>query len=200
MSPAPVVPILWGLLDVGSSVWGWQGPGQGGVDSLAAPCLLCCREMSMLVSSEDSSYMPARVVVLGGDSPTTIRTELNAVSLAQAALAMRPHGSSGLVLAVPCEGVALAMGPWRCPQGGGASRCCYGSLLQAVGNGSWRPGQGQPCSPACSRLVCWGCEPQMESCRGCPLAALGLLGVHVVALMWGGWGVHRVAGARCLPC
>ncbi|NXI60064.1 CUL9 protein, partial [Chloroceryle aenea] len=39
------------------------------------------REMTMLVASEDSSYMPARVVVLGGDSPTTIRTELNAVTV-----------------------------------------------------------------------------------------------------------------------
>ncbi|NXY66314.1 CUL9 protein, partial [Callaeas wilsoni] len=39
------------------------------------------REMSMLVASEDSSYMPSRVVVLGGDSPATIRTELNAVTI-----------------------------------------------------------------------------------------------------------------------
>ncbi|NXL94731.1 CUL9 protein, partial [Alectura lathami] len=39
------------------------------------------REMSMLVASEDSSYMPARVVVLGGDSPADIRTELNAVTV-----------------------------------------------------------------------------------------------------------------------
>ncbi|NXV83258.1 CUL9 protein, partial [Atlantisia rogersi] len=39
------------------------------------------REMSMLVASEDSSYMPARVVVLGGDSPATVRTELNAVTI-----------------------------------------------------------------------------------------------------------------------
>ncbi|XP_054248494.1 cullin-9-like [Indicator indicator] len=39
------------------------------------------REMSMLVASEDSSYMPARVVVLGGDSPGTIRTELNSVTV-----------------------------------------------------------------------------------------------------------------------
>ncbi|NWQ95306.1 CUL9 protein, partial [Burhinus bistriatus] len=39
------------------------------------------REMSMLVASEDSSYMPARVVVLGGDSPGNIRTELNAVTV-----------------------------------------------------------------------------------------------------------------------
>lgn len=47
--------------------------------------MVCRREMSMLVASEDSSYMPARVVVLGGDSPATIRTELNAVSLTGAA-------------------------------------------------------------------------------------------------------------------
>ncbi|NXG12819.1 CUL7 protein, partial [Sakesphorus luctuosus] len=39
------------------------------------------REMSMLVSSEDSSYMPCRVVVLGGDSPATVRTELNTVTI-----------------------------------------------------------------------------------------------------------------------
>ncbi|KFQ33757.1 Cullin-9, partial [Mesitornis unicolor] len=39
------------------------------------------REMSMLVAREDSSYMPARVVVLGGDSPAAIRTELNAVTV-----------------------------------------------------------------------------------------------------------------------
>ncbi|NWI98204.1 CUL9 protein, partial [Pitta sordida] len=39
------------------------------------------REMSMLVASEDSSYMPSRVVVLGGDSPATIRTELNVVTI-----------------------------------------------------------------------------------------------------------------------
>ncbi|XP_051469586.1 cullin-9-like isoform X2 [Apus apus] len=39
------------------------------------------REMSMLVASEDSSYMPARVVVLGGDSPAAIRTELNTVTV-----------------------------------------------------------------------------------------------------------------------
>ncbi|NXL82789.1 CUL9 protein, partial [Leptocoma aspasia] len=39
------------------------------------------RELSMLVASEDSSYMPSRVVVLGGDSSATIRTELNAVTI-----------------------------------------------------------------------------------------------------------------------
>ncbi|XP_033916257.1 cullin-9 [Melopsittacus undulatus] len=44
-------------------------------------CGVVVREMSMLVASEDSSYMPARVVVLGGDSLATIRTELNAVTI-----------------------------------------------------------------------------------------------------------------------
>ncbi|NWZ36981.1 CUL9 protein, partial [Brachypodius atriceps] len=39
------------------------------------------RELSVLVAGEDSSYMPSRVVVLGGDSPATVRTELNAVSI-----------------------------------------------------------------------------------------------------------------------
>ncbi|XP_075269404.1 cullin-9 isoform X4 [Opisthocomus hoazin] len=39
------------------------------------------REMSMLVASEDSSYMPSRVVVLGGESPAAVGTELNAVTV-----------------------------------------------------------------------------------------------------------------------
>uniref|UniRef100_A0A8C7F2E0 Cullin 9 n=1 Tax=Oncorhynchus kisutch TaxID=8019 RepID=A0A8C7F2E0_ONCKI len=38
------------------------------------------RQLSVLVASEDSSYMPARIVVLGGDDPTNINTELNTVS------------------------------------------------------------------------------------------------------------------------
>lgn len=33
------------------------------------------------MASEDSSYMPARILVLGGDDPTNINTELNTVSL-----------------------------------------------------------------------------------------------------------------------
>ncbi|XP_030626290.1 cullin-9 isoform X1 [Chanos chanos] len=39
------------------------------------------RQLAMLVASEDSSYMPARVVVLGGDDPTNINTELNTVNV-----------------------------------------------------------------------------------------------------------------------
>lgn len=118
---------------------GQRRVGLAGRDGGAAPCLLRRREMSMLVASEDSSYMPARVVVLGGDSPATVRTELNAVSLAGAARAVGPHGSGGPVLAVPREGLAPARGPGGCPAGrwGRQERCC-GSLL-AVGLGTGSP-------------------------------------------------------------
>lgn len=34
----------------------------------------------MQVASEDSSYMPARILVLGGDDPSNINAELNTVS------------------------------------------------------------------------------------------------------------------------
>ncbi|XP_028903286.1 cullin-9 [Ornithorhynchus anatinus] len=39
------------------------------------------RQLTMLVASEDSSYMPARVVVLGGDSAASLSTELNTVNV-----------------------------------------------------------------------------------------------------------------------
>ncbi|XP_056616045.1 cullin-9 isoform X1 [Triplophysa dalaica] len=39
------------------------------------------RQLTVLVASEDSSYMPARIVVLGGDDPTNINTELNTVNV-----------------------------------------------------------------------------------------------------------------------
>ena len=39
------------------------------------------RQLAIVVASEDSSYMPARILVLGGDDPTNINTELNTVSL-----------------------------------------------------------------------------------------------------------------------
>ncbi|XP_075782038.1 cullin-9-like isoform X2 [Pelodiscus sinensis] len=39
------------------------------------------RQLSLLVASEDSSYMPARVVVMGGESPASISTELNTVNV-----------------------------------------------------------------------------------------------------------------------
>jgi hypothetical protein len=37
------------------------------------------RQLTLLVAGEDSSYMPARVVVCGGDSTSSLNTELNSV-------------------------------------------------------------------------------------------------------------------------
>ncbi|XP_030355123.1 cullin-9-like isoform X1 [Strigops habroptila] len=61
----------------------WESNGSTGSHFITVhmQCGVVVREMSMLVASEDSSYMPARVVVLGGDSPATVRTELNAVTI-----------------------------------------------------------------------------------------------------------------------
>ncbi|XP_010615958.1 cullin-9 isoform X2 [Fukomys damarensis] len=39
------------------------------------------RQLTLLVASEDSSYMPARVVVFGGDSPSSISTELSTINV-----------------------------------------------------------------------------------------------------------------------
>ncbi|KAL2083032.1 hypothetical protein ACEWY4_020805 [Coilia grayii] len=39
------------------------------------------RQLAVLVANEDSSYMPARIVVLGGDDPANINTELNTVNV-----------------------------------------------------------------------------------------------------------------------
>ncbi|XP_062952642.1 cullin-7 isoform X3 [Cynocephalus volans] len=39
------------------------------------------RQLTLLVASEDSSYMPARVVVYGGDSTSSLNTELNSVNV-----------------------------------------------------------------------------------------------------------------------
>ncbi|XP_056344719.1 cullin-9-like isoform X2 [Oenanthe melanoleuca] len=61
----------------------WESNGSTGSHFITVhmQCGVVIRELSMLVASEDSSYMPSRVVVLGGDSPATIRTELNAVNI-----------------------------------------------------------------------------------------------------------------------
>ncbi|KAM6278732.1 cullin-9-like isoform 3-T3 [Porphyrio hochstetteri] len=61
----------------------WESNGSTGSHFITVhmQCGVVVREMSMLVASEDSSYMPARVVVLGGDSPASVRTELNAVTI-----------------------------------------------------------------------------------------------------------------------
>lgn len=50
------------------------------VHKIKAVLLCVLRQLAILVASEDSSYMPARVLVLGGDDPTNINTELNSVS------------------------------------------------------------------------------------------------------------------------
>ncbi|XP_073527740.1 cullin-9-like [Phyllobates terribilis] len=39
------------------------------------------RQLLMVVASEDSSYMPARVLVMGGENASNISTELNAVNI-----------------------------------------------------------------------------------------------------------------------
>ncbi|XP_022281770.1 cullin-7 isoform X2 [Canis lupus familiaris] len=39
------------------------------------------RQLTLLVAGEDSSYMPARVVVFGGDSTNSLNTELNSVNV-----------------------------------------------------------------------------------------------------------------------
>ncbi|XP_069464995.1 cullin-9-like isoform X2 [Ambystoma mexicanum] len=39
------------------------------------------RQLILLVASEDSSYMPARIVVMGGETPSSISTELNTVNV-----------------------------------------------------------------------------------------------------------------------
>nr|XP_026650298.1 cullin-9 [Zonotrichia albicollis] len=86
-SPATValswgsVPALPQWLCPGASRTWLAGLGQGGGMAGQPHGVFVCRELSMLVASEDSSYMPSRVVVLGGDSPATIRTELNAVTI-----------------------------------------------------------------------------------------------------------------------
>nr|XP_056709368.1 cullin-7 [Euleptes europaea] len=43
------------------------------------------RKMSMLVSSEDSSYMPACIMVMGGESASSISTKLNVVNVPSSA-------------------------------------------------------------------------------------------------------------------
>ncbi|XP_045428592.1 cullin-9 isoform X1 [Pipistrellus kuhlii] len=43
------------------------------------------RQLTLLVASEDSSYMPARVAVYGGDSTSCISTELNMVNVVPSA-------------------------------------------------------------------------------------------------------------------
>lgn len=73
----------------------------------------------MLVASEDSSYMPSRVQVLGGDSPGSVRTELNAVS---------PRGGGG----------RSSPWPWsEAPGGARGGRSLLGAACGAEGSVPW---------------------------------------------------------------
>ncbi|XP_069092496.1 cullin-9 [Pleurodeles waltl] len=70
------------------------------------------RQLILLVASEDSSYMPARVVVMAGDNPSSISTELNTVNVMPSA--------SRVIL---CEGLSrfwpiIQVKIKRCQQGG----------------------------------------------------------------------------------
>lgn len=120
----------------GAAGHGRQGPGlSGGPGREVGPAgqprvccaVLCRRELSMLVASEDSSYMPSRVVVLGGDSPATVRTELNAVS--PPAVAAAPGRAPGRC----CP----AARPREVPGGGGKGRSLSGAARGAEGSVLW---------------------------------------------------------------
>ncbi|XP_038032978.2 cullin-9 isoform X2 [Anas platyrhynchos] len=103
-----------GKLTDGNPKTYWESNGSTGSHfiTLHMQCGVVVRELSMLVASEDSSYMPARVVVLGGDSPAAIRTELNAVTV--------PPSASRVVLLrnAPRFWPLIQIRVKRCQQGG----------------------------------------------------------------------------------
>ncbi|XP_051008836.1 LOW QUALITY PROTEIN: cullin-9 [Acomys russatus] len=61
----------------------WESNGSTGSHSITLHMHrgVLIRQLTLLVASEDSSYMPARVVVFGGDSVSCINTELNTVNV-----------------------------------------------------------------------------------------------------------------------
>ncbi|XP_005359806.1 cullin-9 isoform X2 [Microtus ochrogaster] len=61
----------------------WESNGSSGSHSITLHMHrgVLIRQLTLLVASEDSSYMPARVVVFGGDSVSCINTELNTVNV-----------------------------------------------------------------------------------------------------------------------
>ncbi|KAM6185286.1 cullin-9 [Rhynchocyon petersi] len=65
----------------------WESNGSAGSHTITLHLHrgVLVRQLTMLVASEDSSYMPARVVVLGGDSASCINTELNTVNVLSSA-------------------------------------------------------------------------------------------------------------------
>ncbi|CAO2607468.1 Cul7 [Lemmus lemmus] len=61
----------------------WESSGSAGSHSITLHMRqgVLIRQLTLLVASEDSSYMPALVVVCGGDSINSVNTELNAVNV-----------------------------------------------------------------------------------------------------------------------
>ena len=59
----------------------WESNGSAGSHRITLHMQqgILIRQLALLVASEDLSYMPARVVVFGGDSTTSLNTELNSV-------------------------------------------------------------------------------------------------------------------------
>ncbi|KAL8185229.1 UNVERIFIED_CONTAM: hypothetical protein K2H54_043583 [Gekko kuhli] len=70
------------------------------------------QKMSLLVASEDSSYMPARVIVMGGESASSISTKLNMVNV--------PPSASRVTLLenMSCFWPFIQIKIKRCQQGG----------------------------------------------------------------------------------
>ncbi|XP_006860540.1 PREDICTED: cullin-7 [Chrysochloris asiatica] len=65
----------------------WESHGSAGSHTITLHMRqgVLLRQLALLVSSEDSSYMPARVVVFGGDSTNSLNTELTSVNVMPAA-------------------------------------------------------------------------------------------------------------------
>nr|XP_034967035.1 cullin-9-like isoform X2 [Zootoca vivipara] len=70
------------------------------------------RQMSLLVTSEDSSYMPARVMVMGGESAASVSIKLNTVTV--------PPSASRVILLenLNCFWPIIQIKIKRCQQGG----------------------------------------------------------------------------------
>ncbi|XP_062980015.1 cullin-9-like [Elgaria multicarinata webbii] len=70
------------------------------------------QQMSLLVAAEDSSYMPARIMVMGGESASSISTKLNMVSV--------PPSASRVILLenLSCFWPIIQIKIKRCQQGG----------------------------------------------------------------------------------
>lgn len=88
----------------------WAGPSAIGCGYQVSglPCVTpdpasspISRQLAILVASEDSSYMPARILVLGGDDPANINTELNTVSLVLICRTL--IGSSSTLISATCS-------------------------------------------------------------------------------------------------